>query len=398
MAGVVNKSAKREVRHNYMPWFHGTLDRQEAEGLLKAHSAPNGKFLVRESANFPGDYTLCVCYEKKIEYYRIVAKENRVTIDQQKLFENLSQLVNNYKKEADTICTNLTLETKCVSEESSKNGGYHDVDLKAFDEAGWVIEERDIVFMEKLGNGEFGDVMLATWKDKKVAIKTMKEFQTRRTTQFIAEAAVMTYLHHDNLVGLLGIVLDTEKRSMKIVLEIMSKGSLLEHLRLKGKKNVTKIDQIRFATESCRGMEYLESHNVVHRDLAARNVLISDTEHAKISDYGLALHKASNAFQSGKLPTKWTAPEALNDNLFSSKSDMWSFGILLWEIYSFGRFPYPKIRNEDVLEQVEKGYIMDAPEGCDKSIYDVMKRAWNLDVGKRPSFKEARKVLEKLQG
>ena len=76
---------------------------------------------------------------------------------------------------------------------------------------------------------------------------------------------------------------------------------------------------------------------------------------------------------------------------------MWSFGILLWEIYSFGRFPYPKIRNEDVLERVEKGYIMDAPEGCCKSIYDVMKRSWNLEFGKRPSFKEVRKVLEKLQ-
>ena len=312
--------------------------------------------------------------------------------------QNLSELVNHYKKDADTICTNLTKEIKCISEEGSKFGGYNDVDLKAFEEAGWVIEDRDITYLEKLGNGEFGDGMLATYKDQKVAIKTMKEFQTRRTTQFIAEAALMTYLHHDNLVCLLGIVMDHEQRSMKIVLEIMSKGSLLEYLRLKGKKNVTKNDQIRFATESCKGMEYLEAHNVVHRDLAARNVLISDTDHAKISDYGLALHKASNAFQSGKLPTKWTAPEALNDNIFSSKSDMWSFGILLWEIYSFGRFPYPKIRNEDVLEQVEKGYMMDAPEGCCKGIYDVMKRAWNLEFGKRPSFKEVRKVLEKLQG
>lgn len=251
--------------------------------------------------------------------------------------------------------------------------------------------------MEKIGKGEFGDVMLATYKGQKVAIKTMKELQTRRTNQFLAEATVMTSLQHDNLVCLLGIILDNEIRSMKIVTEFMSKGSLLEYLRSRGRQYVTKKDQIKFANDACKGMEYLESKNVIHRDLAARNILISESDHAKVADFGLALHN-STFLQSGKLPIKWTAPEALRDHSFSPKSDMWSFGVLLWEIYSFGRVPYPRIPLADVVKHVEKGYKMEAPEGCPKSIYDVMKKAWNLEVDKRPSFKEVRKTLESLQG
>jgi len=225
----------------------------------------------------------------------------------------------------------------------------------------------------------------------------MKEVQTRRTAQFLAEATVMTSLQHDNLVCLLGIVLDNQNRTMKIVTEFMSKGSLLEYLRSRGRQYVTKKDQIKFATDACKGMEYLESQNVIHRDLAARNILISESDHAKVSDFGLALHN-STFLQSGKLPIKWTAPEALREHAFSSKSDMWSFGVLLWEIYSFGRVPYPRIPLADVVKHVEKGYKMEAPEGCPKSIYDVMKKAWNLEVDKRPSFKDVRKTLENLQG
>jgi len=386
---------KKEVRLNSMPWFHGKITREEAETLLKAQTAPDGTFLVRESTNFPGDYTLCVCYQKKVEHYRVIAKANRMTIDEDEFFENLSQLVAHYRKDADGLCTELTQELK--NEENSKTGGYHDVDLKAFKEAGWVIEDRDIEYHEKLGKGEFGDVMLATYKGQKVAIKTMKEVQTRRTAQFLAEATVMTSLQHDNLVCLLGIVLDNHNRTMKIVTEFMSKGSLLEYLRSRGRQYVTKKDQIKFATDACKGMEYLESQNVIHRDLAARNILISESDHAKVSDFGLALHN-STFLQSGKLPIKWTAPEALREHEFSSKSDMWSFGVLLWEIYSFGRVPYPRIPLADVVKHVEKGYKMEAPEGCPKSIYDVMKKAWNLVVEQRPNFKDVRKTLENLQG
>lgn len=377
------------LKVNAMPWFHGKISREEAEKLLHAQSSQDGLFLVRESTNFPGDYTLCVCYQGKVEHYRVIARNNSLTIDEEEFFENLSKLVEHYKKDADGLCTQLTAAKK----NSEMNVAYHDVDFKAFRDAGWVIDDKDVKISEKIGKGEFGDVMLGMYQGKKVAIKTMKDVQTRRMHQFLAEATVMTSLQHENLVCLLGIIL--EEPTMKIVTEYMSKGSLLEYLRSRGRQYVTKRDQIKFAYDTCKGMEYLESKKVIHRDLAARNVLISEADHAKVSDFGLALHNYT-FLESGKLPIKWTAPEALRTQKFSSKSDMWSFGVLLWEIYSYGRVPYPRIPLADVVKHVEKGYRMEAPEGCPPGIYDVMKKTWELDPEERPGFKEVRLILERL--
>ncbi|KAF2980791.1 hypothetical protein EK904_008528 [Melospiza melodia maxima] len=139
-------------------------------------------------------------------------------------------------------------------------------------------------------------------------------------------------------------------------------------------------------------MEYLEANNFVHRDLAARNVLVSEDNIAKVSDFGLT-KEASSTQDTGKLPVKWTAPEALREKKFSTKSDVWSFGILLWEIYSFGRVPYPRIPLKDVVPRVEKGYKMDAPDGCPAVVYEVMKKCWTLDPGHRPSFHQLREQL-----
>jgi len=173
----------------------------------------------------------------------------------------------------------------------------------------------------------------------------------------------------------------------------MGKGSLLEYLRSRGRQYVTKKDQIGFAFDTCCGMAYLESRHVVHRDLAARNVLLSDDGQAKVADFGLASTDGAT-IDSGKLPIKWTAPEALRHSQFSNKSDMWSFGILLWEIYSFGRVPYPRIPLGDVVKHVEKGYQMEAPEGCPAQVYTIMKDAWELVPEKRPTFASSRDSLD----
>lgn len=396
MSTTVPHIVKESVKLTAMPWFHAKITREEAERLLRDHSCTDGLFLVRESTNFPGDYTLCVCYQHKVEHYRVIARKNQMTIDEDEFFDNLTKLVDHYMADADGLCTRLN---KPLPYNQAQKGvdDYHDVDVDAFKKAGWVIPEAEVAILEKIGKGEFGDVMLATYKGESVAVKTMKDIQTRRTNLFLAEASVMTSLQHPNLVCLRGIIImENPKGSLKIVTEYMSKGSLLEYLRSRGRQYVTKRDQIKFALDTCKGMEYLESQNVIHRDLAARNVLISETEHAKVSDFGLALHSFTY-LKSGKLPIKWTAPEALRTQNFSSKSDMWSFGVLLWEIYSFGRVPYPRIALADVVKHVERGYQMESPEGCANSIYDIMMQSWALVPEKRPSFGEVKIKLELLQ-
>ncbi|KAI1301864.1 Tyrosine-protein kinase CSK [Halotydeus destructor] len=376
---------RSEVKLNAMPWFHGKITREDAESLLQPRE--DGLFLVRESTNFPGDYTLCVCFKSKVEHYRVIYKDNKLTIDEEEYFENLSQLVEHYQIDADGLCTRLRLSVP-------KRGGLEfSIDSQAFEKAGWVIPLNDLELGEALGKGEFGDVLLGTFRKQKVAVKILKD-NSKAAQTFLAEASVMTSLRHKNLVQLLGVVFDGP--TIYLVTEYMGKGSLVDYLRSRGRQHVTKKDQINFATDTCAGMAYLESKHVVHRDLAARNVLIAEDAVAKVCDFGLAREESFN-LEGGKFPIKWTAPEALRFSKFSNKSDMWSFGILLWEIYSFGRVPYPRIPLADVVKHVEKGYRMEAPEGCPSEIYEIMKQAWDLDVEKRPAFAVVLKKLEHLK-
>ncbi|XP_066993282.1 tyrosine-protein kinase CSK [Anabrus simplex] len=376
---------RAEVKLNAMPWFHGKISRDRAEQLLSPKE--DGLFLVRESTNFPGDYTLCVCYQGKVEHYRVKYKDNQLTIDDEEFFENLAKLVEHYEQDADGLCTQLT--------KSLPKKGKQDffVDSRAFEEAGWVIRNNDLELKESIGKGEFGDVMLGVLKGEKVAVKMLKD-SSEAAQKVLAEASLMTSLRHENLVQLLGLVFN--KQLIYLVTEYMSKGSLVDYLRSRGRLHVTKKDQINFAFDTCSGMEYLESRKVVHRDLAARNVLISEEGVAKVSDFGLARDE-NFSLEGGKLPIKWTAPEALKQGKFSNKSDMWSFGILLWEIYSFGRVPYPRIPLADVVKHVEKGYKMEAPEGCPAEVYEIMRQAWDLHPDKRPTFRDVKGKLGQLR-
>lgn len=399
-----------------MPWYHGPISREEAEQLLSP--SPNsqsrsydGLFLVRESTNFVGDFTLCVSFQCKVEHYRIMVTKHpstnkkSYTIDEDEYFDDLNTLVRHYREDADGLCTRLT---EAVAKEDK---AYLEKEKKALREKGLVIQDSAVQFCEKIGKGEFGNVLLGTMNSgpfagQKVAVKVLKDIASRKM-QFLSEASVMTSLQHENLVCLRGVVIESD--TWKIVTEYMSKGSLLEYLRSRGRQYVTKTNQIKFALDACRGMAYLELKGIIHRDLAARNILISEKDVAKVSDFGLAIDVAKRERQmiysgtdrelveSGKLPIKWTAPEALKKHGFTSKSDVWSFGVLLWEIYSFGRVPYPRIPIAEVVKYVESNQKMDPPEGCPDNMYKIMLNAWELDVDKRPTFEKISLTLEHIQ-
>nr|CAD7405065.1 unnamed protein product [Timema poppensis] len=174
---------RAEVKLNAMPWFHGKISRDQAEQLLSPKE--DGLFLVRESTNFPGDYTLCVCYQGKVEHYRVKYKDHQLTIDDEEFFENLAQLVEHYEQDADGLCTQLV--------KSLPKKGKQDfcVDTKAFEKAGWVIPENELELRESIGKGEFGDVMLGILRGEKVAVKMLKD-SSEAAQKFLAEATLMT--------------------------------------------------------------------------------------------------------------------------------------------------------------------------------------------------------------
>ncbi|TFK00218.1 abhydrolase domain-containing protein 4 [Platysternon megacephalum] len=382
--GLLSASSVREreairvdPKLSLMPWFHGKISGVEAVQALQPPE--DGLFLVRESIRHPGDYVLCVSFGKEIIHYRVIYQENRLSIDASICFYNLIDMIEHYMKDQGAICTKLVKPKpkpgmKSAEEELAK--------------AGWLLKLQHLTLGDKIGEGEFGAVLQGEYMGQKVAVKNIKCDVTAQA--FLAETAAMTKVRHKNLVRLLGVILHN---GLYIVMEYMSKGNLVNFLRTRGRSVLQPKQLIQFALDISQGMDYLESKKLVHRDLAARNILISEENVAKVSDFGLAKVDPKGV-DATKLPVKWTAPEALKNNKFSTKSDVWSYGILLWELFSYGRAPYSKMTLKEVTEMVEKGYRMEAPEECPPSLYTLMKSCWEIEPGKRPSFK---KLTEKLQ-
>nr|XP_020468659.1 megakaryocyte-associated tyrosine-protein kinase [Monopterus albus]XP_020468660.1 megakaryocyte-associated tyrosine-protein kinase [Monopterus albus]XP_020468661.1 megakaryocyte-associated tyrosine-protein kinase [Monopterus albus] len=360
-----------------MPWFHGKISGPEA--VCKLQPAEDGLFLVRESIRHPGDYVLCVSVSGEVIHYRVIYQDNKLTIDNMQYFYNLIDMIEFYSKNKGSIATTLL---KPKQKQGTKSA---ELELS---KAGWLLDITKLKLGESIGEGEFGAVYEGEYMGQRVAVKTIKCDVTAQA--FLQETTVMTKLQHKNLVRLLGVILH---KGLHIVTELMSKGNLVNFLRTRGRSVVNSVQLLRFALDVCEGMEYLESKKLVHRDLAARNILVSDDSVAKVSDFGLTkvdLKVSDNA----KLPVKWTAPEALKKEKFSTKSDVWSYGVLLWEIFSYGRQPYPKMSLTEMKERVEGGYRMEAPEECPPGVYALMRICWEQEPRRRPAFHKLREKLE----
>eukprot|EP00040_Diaphanoeca_grandis_P030782 m.182709 g.182709 ORF g.182709 m.182709 type:complete len:482 (-) comp32130_c1_seq1:69-1514(-) len=375
-----------------MPWFHGKITREQAEDLL--HPRENGLYMIRESTNHPGCYTLCVCAPNDlVDHYLVQSKDGRLTIDEEEFFDNLDDMIAHYHNDADGLSTKLVKPLK------KANGEEFKIDASKFTVGGWEIPARHLSRETRLGSGQFGDVYEGTYKGEKVAIKTLKDQEKEADTQeFLAEADVMTRMEHPNLVKLIGV--STQTLPIMIVSEFMAKGNLLDFLRSRGRNSVDPMMQLSFTKDINAGMVYLEAQNFVHRDLAARNILLDHHDPvpvAKVADFGLAKDSRLGQVDLGKLPIKWTAPEALKQKVSTSKSDVWSYGVVMWEIYSYGRAPYPRMNQKEVVDKVTSGYRMEKPESCPKDLYDkVMIRCWEIDAKDRPSFAYLRDKLRKF--
>lgn len=258
----------------------------------------------------------------------------------------------------------------------------------------WEIPRESLRLEVKLGQGCFGEVWMGTWNGTtKVAIKTLKP-GTMMPEAFLQEAQIMKKLRHDKLVPLYAVV---SEEPIYIVTEFMTKGSLLDFLK-EGEGKFLKLPQlVDMAAQIADGMAYIERMNYIHRDLRAANILVGDNLVCKIADFGLARLIEDNEYtarQGAKFPIKWTAPEAALYGRFTIKSDVWSFGILLTELVTKGRVPYPGMVNREVLEQVERGYRMPCPQGCPESLHELMKLCWKKDPDERPTFEYIQSFLE----
>jgi len=285
----------------------------------------------------------------------------------------------------------------------------------------WEFPRHHLKFFGILGEGCFGQV----WKcealnidgvkgTSTVAVKTLKESASEKERKdLLQELEVMKMLKtHPNVVRLIGCCTQgPEKAPIYVIMEFVAKGKLQEFLRKSraehyygnlygSSQKLTSRDLTQFAHHVARGMEYLSSKKVIHRDLAARNVLVTDLNVCKVADFGFSRDvMVNNIYErksEGRLPIRWMAPESLYDNIYTTKTDVWSFGVLLWEIVTLGSTPYPGMSGSEVMKRVKEGFRPEKPEHCDREIYNMMFYCWDKDPAERPSFSQLVKDLEAL--
>uniref|UniRef100_A0A671UMB2 receptor protein-tyrosine kinase n=1 Tax=Sparus aurata TaxID=8175 RepID=A0A671UMB2_SPAAU len=266
------------------------------------------------------------------------------------------------------------------------------------------IHPSHITKQKVIGAGEFGEVYRGILKvpgrkEVAVAIKTLKPGYTEKQRQdFLSEASIMGQFSHQNIIRLEGVV--TKFKHAMIVTEYMENGALDRYLR-DHDGEFASFQLVGMLRGIAAGMKYLSDMSYVHRDLAARNILVNNTLECKVSDFGLSRvleddPEGTYTTSGGKIPIRWTAPEAIAYRKFTSASDVWSFGIVMWEVMAFGERPYWDMSNHEVMKAINEAFRLPAPMDCPSAVYQLMLQCWLQDRSKRPRFGDIVSLLDKL--
>ena len=361
------------IRYYSCVYFH-TISRADAEKKLRG--TETGTFLIRASK--PGTYTLSVTNGVNILHYRINNESNKYYISEKVVLPSLNELVHHHMLQADGLCCSLTVPiTKPVNIPTTQDM--------------WEIKKSSIEFLKCLTAGEFGEIWKANLfaEVSSVMIKTNIATNIPQET-FLNEANILKKLSHDNIIHLHGVC--TKEYPFYIVTELMENGNLQAYLNHHNKMgwNLTPSEIIDIAVQVANGMIYLGEQDYIHCDLRAENILVGEYNTIKIANFHSARHLNGNRYWSVekgiRFATRWTAPECYTSKRLSIKSDVWSFGILLWELVTKGRAPYPDMTNEQVHEAVPQGYHMRIPKDCPEPFYQIMLDCWKLNDDERTTF------------
>ncbi|XP_026571825.1 focal adhesion kinase 1 isoform X3 [Pseudonaja textilis] len=300
----------------------------------------------------------------------------------------------------------------------------HTVSVSETDDYAEIIDEEDTYTMPStrdyeiqrerielgrcIGEGQFGDVHQGVYVTPEnpamaVAIKTCKNCTSDSIREkFLQEALTMRQFDHPHIVKLIGVITENP---VWIIMELCTQGELRSFLQVR-KYSLDLASLILYAYQLSTALAYLESKRFVHRDIAARNVLVSSTDCVKLGDFGLSRYMEDSTYykaSKGKLPIKWMAPESINFRRFTSASDVWMFGVCMWEILMHGIKPFQGVKNNDVIGRIENGERLPMPPNCPPTLYSLMTKCWAYDPSRRPRFTELKAQLntileeEKLQ-
>ncbi|KAM9356613.1 tyrosine-protein kinase ITK/TSK [Symphorus nematophorus] len=368
-------------------WYNKNITRAEAEDLLMKEGK-EGAFMVRDSRQ-AGVYTVSVFTKApgsngeknpRVKHYQIRQTETGEAtyyLAEKYLFSTIPELIHYHQHNAAGLITRLRRPV-------SKGGGCS-LDIPDPSKDQWEVDPEELTLGQELGSGQFGLVVEGMWKERRVAVKMIRE-ECMSDEEFKEEAKVMMKLSHSKLVQLYGVC--SQRSPMCLLFEFMENGCLSDYLRAR-KGHLSQDLMLGMCLDVSEGMAYLESSNFIHRDLAARNCLVSKNNEVKVSDFGMTRFVPDDQYtssQCSKFPVKWSAPEVIKYCKFSSKSDIWSFGVLMWEVYNEGRLPYENRSNAEVVESLNAGLRLLKPRLAPDAVHLLMEWCWKEKPEDRPSF------------
>eukprot|EP00038_Savillea_parva_P004087 m.133938 g.133938 ORF g.133938 m.133938 type:complete len:832 (-) comp11370_c0_seq4:81-2576(-) len=369
-------------------WFHGILARVRVSQLLKENlDRQPGDFLVRESTRENNQLVLSVFVKNRISHFKIATDDTGKYKFEGDAFNTVSELVNFYAKSG-MVLTHKSGAQIVRGIERSQRPFIHD----------------DITLGERLGWGNFGDVMrgVIVRTGMECAVKTCRETVTN-PERFLEEADTLAQYTHPNIVTLYGVV---KHHPVMILLELCLGGELLKFLRARNDE-IEVGQKVKMCLEAGLGMAYLHSKQCIHRDLAARNCLLTggNPNVLKISDFGMSRVNEDDEdvytvqTTAKAIPIRWTAPEALVHLEYHTASDVWSYGILMWEIFSGGKLPYAGFSNSQVKHEViENEYRLPKVDGCPTKMHDIMTRTWEYEPKVRPTMQAVCHEIAAIKG
>ncbi|XP_013362458.1 PREDICTED: cytoplasmic tyrosine-protein kinase BMX isoform X4 [Chinchilla lanigera] len=364
-----SSSSEEEDNLDDYDWFAGNISRAQSEQLLR-QKGKEGAFMVRNSSQV-GMYTVSLfskaMNDKKgtVKHYHVHTNaENKLYLAENYCFDSIPKLIHYHQHNSAGI---------------------------------WELRREEIALLKELGRGQFGVVQLGKWKGQyDVAVKMIKE-GSMSEDEFFQEAQTMMKLSHPKLVKFYGVC--SEKYPIYIVTEYITNGCLLRYLKDHGKA-LEPSQLLEMCYDVCEGMAFLESQQFIHRDLAARNCLVDSDLSVKVSDFGMTRYVLDDQYVSSvgtKFPVKWSAPEVFHYFKYSSKSDVWAFGILMWELFSLGKQPYDLYDNSQVVVKVSQGHRLYRPQLASDTIYQIMYSCWHELPEKRPTFQQLLSSIEPLR-
>ncbi|XP_032475171.1 cytoplasmic tyrosine-protein kinase BMX isoform X3 [Phocoena sinus] len=364
-----SSSSEEEENLDDYDWFAGNISRSQSEQLLR-QKGKEGAFMVRNSSQ-AGMYTVSLfskaMNDKKgtVKHYHVHTNaENKLYLAENYCFDSIPKLIHYHQHNSAGI---------------------------------WELKREEIALLKELGSGQFGVVHLGKWKGQyEVAVKMIKE-GSMSEDEFFQEAQTMMKLNHPKLVKFYGVC--SKRYPIYIVTEYITNGCLLSYLKSHGKR-LEPSQLLEMCYDVCEGMAFLESHQFIHRDLAARNCLVDSDLSVKVSDFGMTRYVLDDQYVSSvgtKFPVKWSAPEVFHYFKYSSKSDVWAFGILMWEVFSLGKQPYDLYDNSQVVMKVSQGHRLYRPQLAWDTVYQVMHSCWHELPEKRPTFQQLLSSIEPLR-